>query len=129
MTPLPPTFSTVWKNPRKVCRCARYGSLARPAASVAIELAFAHHPAGSGSALAYFPLCGKVDSKFFHCVEKWTQSFSIAWKNRTCFSTVWKTFFHGVEKFGLRGVVFSTVWKLFFHSVEKYAADLGGAVA
>jgi hypothetical protein len=65
---------------RKVCRFARYGSLARPAAPAAIELAFAHRPAGSGSALAYFPLCGKI-----------RQSFSIAWKN--C-----RNFFHCVEK-------------------------------
>jgi len=90
-------FSTLWKNPAKLfhcveksfkrCRCARYGSLARPAAPVAIELAFARRPSDLGSALAYFPLCGKI-----------VKTFSIAWKNRAVFSTLWKSFFHTVEK-------------------------------
>jgi len=81
----------VWKIRPKVCRCARYGSLARPAAPVAIELAFAHRPSGSGSALAYFPLRGKIAktfsiawnffAHFFHSVEKFPQSCSIVWKN------------------------------------------------
>jgi hypothetical protein len=58
----------------KRCRCARYGSLARPATPVAIELAFAQRPSGSGSALAYFPLCGKKSALrpiFFHGVENY----------------------------------------------------------
>ncbi|MBP8656160.1 MAG: hypothetical protein KBI43_06940, partial [Kiritimatiellae bacterium] len=67
------------------CRSARYGSLARPAAPVAIELAFARRPSDLGSALAYFPLCGKIrqsfsivwkiSPKFFHCVEKFAKVF------------------------------------------------------
>jgi hypothetical protein len=35
----------------------------------------------------FFPLCGKI-----------VKHFSIVWKNRPDFSTVWKTFFHSVEK-------------------------------
>jgi len=69
-------FHCVEKS-RKVCRCARYGSLARPAAPGAIELAFAHRPSGLGSALAYFPLRGKISPHF---------------------STLWKKDFHTVEK-------------------------------
>jgi hypothetical protein len=34
----------------------------------------------------FFPLCGKT-----------AKHFSIAWKNRANFSTVWKTFFHTME--------------------------------
>jgi hypothetical protein len=56
--------SIVWKSEVKVCRCVRYGSLARPAAPAAIELAFAHRPSGSGSALVYFPLRGKIVPRF-----------------------------------------------------------------
>ncbi|MGB4241562.1 MAG: hypothetical protein WBK37_09740 [Kiritimatiellia bacterium] len=81
-------FSTLWKiNFHSVellppiCRFARYGSLARPAAPVAIELAFAHRPAGSGSALAYFPQCGKTFAKLFHCVEKSRKLFPLRGKN------------------------------------------------
>ena len=62
-----------------------------------------------------FPHCGNILSivwknpeNFFHCVEKTAnvfplcgkiaESISIAWKKRACFSTVWKHFFHSVEK-------------------------------
>jgi len=36
---------------------------------------------------------------------------TIAWKNQPYFSTVWKTFFHSVEKMGRAAVDFSTAWK------------------
>jgi hypothetical protein len=92
----PPNFSIVWKIPpardklsSKFFHCVEKSLkvfplcgksrqslplrslwLARsPGCAGAIELAFAHRPAGSGSALAYFPLCGKI-----------AQTFSIAWK-------------------------------------------------
>ena len=38
-----------------------------------------------------FPRCGKNGPKLFHCVEKWGQSCSIAWKKIGDFSTMWKT--------------------------------------
>jgi hypothetical protein len=54
------------------------------------------------------------------------------------FSTVWKTFFHSVEKMrgkrcGKNGRKFSTVWKPFFHGVENgghgdQAGGFGGGV-
>ena len=79
-------FHSVEKK-RKVCRSVRQASLARRAEHGAIDLAFAHHLTGSGSALGYFPQSGKTG-----------ESFSIVWKNPGQFSTVWKKVFHSVEK-------------------------------
>jgi hypothetical protein len=50
--------------------------------------------------LKVVPLCGKVGSKLFHCVEKT----------------------------GRQHVNFSTVWKFFFHSVENLPPQGGGEV-
>ena len=69
-------FSTVWKiifhsveKFPKVCRSIRQASLARRVSRGAIDLAFALRLTGSGSALGYFPLCGKI-----------AESFSMVWK-------------------------------------------------
>jgi hypothetical protein len=91
-----------------------------------------------------FPQCGKNGPKLFHCVEKWTQSCSIVWKNRV----PGRGFFHSVEllspifpQCGTFAVDFSTAWKIplmrdkyistvwnfccgFFHGVEN-PADAG----
>jgi hypothetical protein len=60
-------------------------------------------------------------------VSLWNVGMMEEWNGEEKFSTVWKTFFHSVEKFaksfpwcGKNRRKSSTVWKTFFHSVENH---------